>query len=103
VDYYFIGETELAAAFRFTGVDGVGITSESDAVEAFRAVTSGEKGACRILILTEEAAAAIGGELTAWQLTGNYPLIVELPGLAGHMPGRKTLVDAIREAIGIRV
>jgi V/A-type H+-transporting ATPase subunit F len=30
-------------------------------------------------------------------------LIVEIPGIVGRLAGRKTLVDAIREAIGIHV
>ena len=45
----------------------------------------------------------LGEELVRWQLSGRFPLIVEIPGLAGHPEGRKTLVDAIREAIGIHV
>jgi len=36
-------------------------------------------------------------------MSAEYPLIVEIPGLHGHLPGRKTLTDSIREAIGIRV
>jgi len=28
---------------------------------------------------------------------------VEIPGIEGHLKGRKTLTDAIREAIGIQV
>jgi V/A-type H+-transporting ATPase subunit F len=38
-----------------------------------------------------------------WQLSGRYPLLVEIPGIGGRLEGRKTLVDAIREAIGIHI
>jgi V/A-type H+-transporting ATPase subunit F len=38
-----------------------------------------------------------------WQLSGKYPLLVEIPGINGRLEGRKTLVDSIREAIGIHV
>jgi hypothetical protein len=31
------------------------------------------------------------------------PLIVEVPGLNGPLPGRRSLPDIIREALGIRV
>jgi len=58
---------------------------------------------CRVLILTEETADWLGEDLTEWQMSGRYPLIVEIPGAMGRLPGRKTLVDAIREAVGIRV
>jgi V/A-type H+-transporting ATPase subunit F len=53
--------------------------------------------------MTEETADWLGDELTQWQLSGRYPLVVEVPGTMGKLEGRKTLVDSIREAIGIRV
>jgi V/A-type H+-transporting ATPase subunit F len=42
-------------------------------------------------------------EVLDWQIGGKVPLIVEIPGLQGHLAGRKTLTDSIREAVGIRV
>ena len=45
----------------------------------------------------------ISDEVRAWQMKGKSPLIVEVPPLSGHIPGRKTLEDAIREAVGIQV
>jgi V/A-type H+-transporting ATPase subunit F len=38
-----------------------------------------------------------------WQLSGRYPLLVEIPGISGKHIDRKTLVESIREAIGIQV
>jgi V/A-type H+-transporting ATPase subunit F len=101
MDYFFLGSGELLAAFRFAGVDGAVAGERDDALAVFRRVT-GEAEA-RILIVEESTAAALGDELVNWQLTGRYPLVVEIPGLAGHLEGRHTLVDAIREAIGIHV
>ncbi len=113
MDYYFIGDPELATAFRFIGIPGSAISSRAEAVAAFRRLTEGYLAAvdtvlpgaesCRVLILTEEAADWLGEELIEWQLSGRYPLVVEIPGLMGKLPGRPTLVDAIREAIGVRV
>lgn len=57
----------------------------------------------RVLILTENAASLIEEEELAWQKTGHYPLIVEVPGLDGHIKGRKTLTQAIGQAIGVSV
>ncbi len=57
----------------------------------------------RVLILTEEVVDWLDNEVTQWQLSGKYPLIVEIPGTMGKLEGRKTLVDSIREAIGIHV
>ena len=58
---------------------------------------------CRVLIMTEEVADWLGDSLIEWQLSNRYPLVVEMPGLMGRLPGRKTLVDSIREAIGVSV
>jgi V/A-type H+-transporting ATPase subunit F len=103
VDYFFIGEEELLTGFRFAGVHGRAVSGEAEARAAFQEITGAAARACKILILSEQAADWLGGELGKWQLEGKYPLVVEVPGLAGPRPGRKTLVDSIREAIGIHV
>jgi V/A-type H+-transporting ATPase subunit F len=113
VDFFFIGDAELVTAFRFAGVEGEAVWDSGGARAVFRRVTEGwdeTAGAvlpgreeCRVLILTEETAGWLGELLIAWQLSGRYPLVVEIPGITGRLPGRKTLVDSIREAIGIHV
>ncbi|MDR3337598.1 MAG: ATPase V [Treponema sp.] len=113
MDYYFIGDPELVTAFRFVGIGGVSVRGPDDTRSAFLKITEGWDEAagaylpgaetCRVLILTEEAADWLGDALTEWQLSGKYPLVVEVPGTMGRLEGRKTLVDSIREAIGIHV
>jgi V/A-type H+-transporting ATPase subunit F len=113
VEYFFIGDAELATGFRFVGIQGSPVFSPEEALGAFRKITQGVDastgivlpghGDCRVLIVTEEVADWLGEDLIQWQLSGKYPLIVELPGIMGRLEGRKTLVDSIREAIGIRV
>jgi V/A-type H+-transporting ATPase subunit F len=58
---------------------------------------------CQVLMMTEETADWLGDFMINWQLSGRYPLIVEIPGISGRIDGRKTLVDSIREAIGIHI
>jgi len=53
--------------------------------------------------MTEEVAGWVGDLMIQWQVFGRYPLLVEIPGIMGRLSGRKTLVDSIREAIGIHV
>ena len=113
MDYFFLGDPELAIAFRFAGIAGLPVHSADDARDAFRSITESYDetsglvlpGAelCRILIITEEVADWLGDALVQWQLSDKYPLIVEVPGLLGRLPGRKTLVESIREAIGVSV
>jgi V/A-type H+-transporting ATPase subunit F len=113
MDYFFLGDPELVTAFRFVGIEGISVQDSNGAHDAFRRVTESYDetagtilpGAelCRVLIVTEEVADWLGDNLIRWQLRDSYPLIVEIPGLMGRLPGRKTLVDSIREAIGVRV
>jgi V/A-type H+-transporting ATPase subunit F len=114
VDYFFIGDPELVTAFRFIGIRGQAVSGPEETLAVFNrltrnwdekagAVLPGEALSCRVLVLTEEAAGWLGETLTDWQLLGEYPLVVEIPGAMGRLPGRKTLVDSIREAIGIHV
>jgi V/A-type H+-transporting ATPase subunit F len=117
MDYFFIGDPELVTAFRFVGISGALAADAGEARDAFLRITMGwdetagavlpgaKSGAegCRVLLLTEEVADWLGDILVKWQLSDRYPLVVEIPGILGRNPGRKTLVDSIREAIGIHV
>jgi V/A-type H+-transporting ATPase subunit F len=113
LDYFFIGDVELVIAFRFVGIDGKAVQNAIDAKEAFRRMTEGwdevtgmsMPGAetCRVLIITEEVADWLGELLVQWQLADKYPLIVEIPGMIERLPGHKTLVESIREAVGVHI
>jgi vacuolar-type H+-ATPase subunit F/Vma7 len=113
VNYRVIGEREIVLAFALVGVAGTVAGNRDEALEAFyRATgrgsllaggtpTEGERA--KVLILTEEIAAMLETEVRDWQMGTEYPLIVDIPGLQGHLTGRKSLTDSIREAIGIHV
>ena len=100
---FIIGEREIVLGFKLVGVEGVAAEGREEVLEAFKSVTSDGNSNAKILILTEKAAQQIEKEQSAWQKTGNYPLIVEVPGLNGHLEGRKSLYDAIKEAVGVEV
>lgn len=108
--FYIIGERELVLAFRLTGVEGTIAENRSEVLDAFNRVT-GKGGVAnvpsgevpRVLILTEQAASQIEDEEIEWQKTGKFPLIVEIPGLNGHVKGKKSLSDAIKQAIGVEI
>lgn len=111
--YCVIGERELVLGFALVGVQGTVANTQEEAREAFYQVTGRgnllaggtpvTEERVKVLILTEDVAAMIENEVRDWQMKSEYPLIVEIPGLQGHLAGRKTLTDAIREAIGIHV
>lgn len=111
MEYFFIGERELYLAFRLVGVGGEVVNNRGDALEAFKLMTGQSskvagpavKDRPKVLILTEDVSSMLEKEVLDWQKGGKAPLIVEIPGLQGHLQGRKTLTDSIREAVGIQV
>jgi vacuolar-type H+-ATPase subunit F/Vma7 len=109
-DFFVIADDEIVLAFRMVGVDGRPASGRQEALAAFRFATgcgsdpSGKdcKGmGPKVLILTEEVADLLGEAALEWQLSGGFPLIVEIPSPGGPRPGRKGLVDAVREAVGV--
>ena len=113
MEYYVIGERELVLGFMLSGVKGQAVSNRQEALDAFNRVTKHgiEDSSARkasqsipaVLILTEDVSDMISKEVLDWQMTGKPPLIVEVPGLHGHIEGRRTLTDAIREAVGIQI
>ena len=101
MEFYIIGEEELVIGFQFVGVRGSAVFTPVEALAAFRSAT--EAGDVSVLILTEQVSAMIADEVMEWQLNGSYPLIVEIAGIEGHLENRKSLIDSIREAVGIHV
>jgi vacuolar-type H+-ATPase subunit F/Vma7 len=101
-EIYVIAEEELVIAFRMIGLEGTAVSGRQDAAAAFRSAVDPASG-CRMLVLTEEIADVLGSELVQWQLSGKYPLVVEIPPLTGAPAGHKSLVDAVRQAIGIKI
>lgn len=105
--FYIIGDRELVLAFKLTGIDGCVAEGREEVLSEFHRITG--HGATpvdevpRVLILTESASSVIDEEVLAWQKTGQYPLIVEIPPLSGHIPGRPTLTQAICAAVGVQV
>ncbi len=111
MNYFVIGEREIVLGFNLAGVQGKPVSNRQEALDAFNLHTgqvndmraSVESERPKVLIITEDVADMLAEEIQVWQMKGKSPLIVEIPGLNGHIPGRKTLTDSIREAVGINV
>ncbi len=99
--FHFLGSEELVIGFRFVGVPGTVVSTAEQARQAFLAAT--RHGDARVLVITEDVSALIPREVMDWQMGGAYPLIVEIPGMAGHREGTRSLIDSIRDAVGIHV
>ena len=111
MQYFIIGERELVLAFSLVGVQGATAVTRDEALEAFNRITGrGGKFSApvegdrpKVLILTESVTDLLEQEVLEWQKGGDYPLIVEIPGIQGHLQGKKSLTDSIREAIGVQI
>ncbi len=111
MEYFVIGERELVLGFALAGVKGRAVSNRKEALDAFYYITGqsdsikalSDEEKPKILILTEDVSDMLQSEVNAWQMRGTSPLIVEIPGLNGHIQGRKNLTDSIREAIGIKI
>lgn len=110
MEYFTIAQRELVLAFKLVGVDGCAAVNRKEALAAFNRVTGhgSDNGLPvaerpKVLILSEEISVMLEEEVLAWQKGGQFPLIVEIPPLNGHLSGKKSLTDAIREAVGITV
>lgn len=109
-EIYVLGDRDIVTAFRFAGITGETPESREEAALAFARLTDqgrsfeeGTSGPIKLLILTDDVSVTLGETLDRFQAEGRFPLIVEVPRLSGPVEGKKTLLDSIREAIGVRV
>ncbi|HQN03662.1 MAG TPA: V-type ATP synthase subunit F [Rectinema sp.] len=112
-EIFVLAEEELLIAFGMIGIKGAAVSNSEDAAATFRSIVWDKRYSregqtfdlsdCKMLILSEDVSDMIGEELFEWQLTGAFPLIVEIPPLAGSSAQHTRLVDAVRKAIGIKI
>ncbi len=99
--FFCLGDVDTVAGFRMAGITGQVATT----AEQTRAVVKEIAGRpdCGIIIITEKLADGIRQELEAMRLEREEPLIVEIPGPEGPLPGRKSLRQFVQEAVGMRI
>ena len=99
--FYCIADEDTVRGFRLAGVEGQAVTAPPEAAAALkRAAARTDVG---VVIVTDAVAAGMRAEVDALRAGQPRPLVVEIPGPAGPMRGRKTLHDFVQEAIGIRL
>lgn len=101
MDILVLAEEDLLIGFRAAGVRGLSPVNGQEAVNCFHEILNGGHGEVSLLIVSAEIAKMIGEPLATHQLQGGYPLIAELPGLNEKITTTKSLVEAIKKAVGI--
>jgi V/A-type H+-transporting ATPase subunit F len=101
MDFFVLGEEEIIIGFAVVGVQGRVVSTREEALEGFLYAVALPD--LKTLIMTEEVASLITEKVTEWNMSGRFPLLMEIPGLQGRLEGKKTLVESIREAVGISV
>lgn len=87
--------------FRLAGVPGSDVATGADAAQALAAAAA--RPDCGVIIVTDRVAAGIRREVDAIRLGRERPLIVEVPGPDGPLPGRRSLRRIAQEAVGMGI
>jgi V/A-type H+/Na+-transporting ATPase subunit F len=99
--FYCIGDADTVRAFRLAGV--AGSTPDTPAAAAAALERLCAQPGLGVVILTQRLAAGIRQQVEAIRLQRNQPLLVEIPGPEGPLPGRKSLRQLVQEAVGVAV
>lgn len=99
--FYCIADEDTVRGFRLAGiVTRVAATAEQAQAAINEATAQPD---CGVIIITEKVAAWILPQMEMIRLTRDRPLIVEIPGPEGPLPGRKSLREFVQEAVGVSV
>lgn len=99
--FFCIADEDTVRGFRLAGIAGQSVTTAAQAAAAVAKAAA--QADCGVIVLTEKVAGGIRPQVEAIRLERDRPLIVEIPGPDGPMPGRKRLRQLVQEAVGIRV
>jgi len=101
VKFFCIADDDTVRGFLLAGIAGQAVTTPQESAAAVEKAAA--RTDCAIIILTERVAAGIRQQLDTIRLERDRPLIVEIPGPDGRLPGSKSLHQFVQEAVGIRL
>jgi V/A-type H+/Na+-transporting ATPase subunit F len=101
VKFFCIADEDTVRGFRLTGVSGHAVASAQEAASAVKMALA--QADCAVIILTEAVADDVRAEVERIRYGCSRPLVVEIPGKAGPLPGRKSLRQLAQEAVGVHL
>ncbi len=96
-----IGHPEAVLGFSLAGVSGQTATNAAEANQALDAALSTPD--VGIILITEDVSMLIGARMDQLRLRSTVPLVVEIPAPGGPPPGKPTLGEFVKKAIGIKI
>ncbi len=99
--YFVIGDEDAVLGFGLVGVQGVKAENPAEAETAFNSAL--EDSDVGIIIIDYKIADMIRPLVDRYIFTEQFPLIVEVPGREGRLPGRPGIRAMVNEAIGIKL
>lgn len=99
--FFCIGDVDTCSGFALAGVECAVPESADDAVTAFDRVRQDPEIA--VLIITEEVASRLQERIIDHRVLGVRPMIVEIPGNLSEDFRGGSLMDSIRQAVGISI
>jgi V/A-type H+-transporting ATPase subunit F len=96
-----IGHLEAVLGFSLVGVHGQAVSTAEEANQALdNALSDTDVG---IVLVTEDVADLIQMRMDQLMLRSTVPLVVEIPGPEGPRPGRPSLSDVVKRAVGVKI
>ena len=99
--FHCLADADTVRGFRLAGVPGSVVNSVAEAAAAMSAAAG--RPDCAIIIVTQAIADGIRPLVEQIRFEREQPLIVEIAGLEGASPGRKSLRQLVQEAVGLHL
>ncbi len=96
-----IGHPEAVLGFSLAGVSGQAATSAAEVNQALD--TALATPGIGIILVTEDMSALISPRMDQLRMRSTVPLVVEIPAPGGPPPGKPTLGEFVKKAIGIKI
>jgi len=101
MQFYVIGDESTVMGFRLVGVEGEVVETAEEAREELKKMVAAPDAG--IIIITEKIAAQLHEEMEHHIFERSFPLIIEIPDRTGPIPGRVSIRQLVRAAVGINV
>jgi len=98
---FAIGDEFTLLGLRLIGIPGAVTTTPEEASAVLQEAASRQD--IGLILITERVADTIKETIEEIRLRRKLPLVLEIPDRKGPIPGRETVVDLVRRALGIRL